>query len=1020
VTEKAIVGIQNLGSALSLAASTSAKKILQTEQAFGFIMCTVGGLITIICDFPGPLLTIESAKAPVMRDAVARTVGTTPYAQQFPHKARGVCVDGHPSHKTGERLLAQERKGWSNFIFLCELHLIALVLKDAFQFTVPYVVQGLLYTALAVCHGEFMEKFREALYQEVLETLDILDGAPTKEAVRYRQKMIKLFMGSFSQVSVVLASCLPNGDWRVKHRVQFYPSFSLQGFLGKAMKRKIAHFLAVGLLKAFLPQTLRLYARHHWTGLDVALDQQGALESCHSLFSRTTRRFLDALGHKWTKTIRQVPLQQLLALGRDDMPLPLADAPDADQQDVRSAPEVVPDVTKDAGKPSETEWAKENTKRRTMMADFWSAGPLWILIILRSALEPLRELLTMKFKYGSWAWEATQRAKAAKATMAGQNGPHAREYRAYISATNKEELQCALELKKLMAGPEPWKDLLDSEPKALTLRGRGVAFRILTRAAAGVHENLMHRHRQYPWITLRLPIEPHLAPIVLRDAKDITCKGGYVDAWTKDIVTQFPTEEALRSDECKAIIFLILVLAWADTGLIEPLHAMIRRLIQAASVHTHLATWADVQSGWLMGSARRMLARSNMLSGRNHAEEAEQTGRKRRREKKATRTDGSEVKVKIKVASKVGGMWRAFLRRRLWACGIQKPFKTMMETLRQEYHSLPANDDTALLRMTGAAATAAGHMKKTRHESSFGPRPKDIARENAKAFRLSMKNRIAALHDSVESISALKDIQTSSGGVDDVLKIQRAQRSAITSIEMAQMRADARALVVFDEGPGQIIKDALAVEHPDFDTSLLVAVPAEVGHCFWQPPAAEEATDNLAKLTAHWNVDYGNVPLMGQIDGAWGSLNECVREKDVVHAPDPPDEPEKCNKAGMCVCVGEGKALATFGKRFHTIVCKPQARAHTPGRVILKEGRVAYVFIGSREAPAAAGASQCAAVMEEKRIILHIPLMCLSPWRPVWHELIQTASPVGGPPESASRMFTKVYFNVRPIIPIYI
>ena len=106
----------------------------------------------------------------------------------------------------------------SRFVFkknLCELHLIALVCKDAFQSTCPWVITGLLYSALAVSYGELMASFRTALYEEIRATLEIRWGAPPPSAVAWRTRMLDLFMKSYSKLSRTLAVYLPNGDWRM-------------------------------------------------------------------------------------------------------------------------------------------------------------------------------------------------------------------------------------------------------------------------------------------------------------------------------------------------------------------------------------------------------------------------------------------------------------------------------------------------------------------------------------------------------------------------------------------------------------------------------------------------------------------------------------------------------------------------------------------------------------------------------------------------------------------------------------
>ena len=131
------------------------------------------------------------------------------------------------------------------------------------------------------------------------KTNPISAGAPTPEAKKYREGVIDLFFGEFGPMSKTLGSLLPNGDWRLLDRVQFYPSaFSTLTADHKIHKPTLAHFLACGLTKAFLPQVLFVFKSHHWTGLSIAVGQQGALECCHGLGTKTVKKFLTNISNR--------------------------------------------------------------------------------------------------------------------------------------------------------------------------------------------------------------------------------------------------------------------------------------------------------------------------------------------------------------------------------------------------------------------------------------------------------------------------------------------------------------------------------------------------------------------------------------------------------------------------------------------------------------------------------------------------------------------------------------------------
>ena len=459
-------------------------------------------------------------------------------------------------------------------------------------------------------------------------------------------------------------------------------------------KKVIARMFAMGMLVAFLPQVLWLYARHHWTGLEKALDQQGSLESCHCLFSRTTKRFLNSFGASAPKRTLQQPLRSLLDVV-DGTALPVKDADDGAHAAGADADVHDPQA---AEKLDDQEWAKVNSARRTVMREFWQARPLWLLIVFRMAFEPIRVLLAWKFKTGSWAWEAKQRSKLAKARNTNGDIAQGREYRALLAATNVYENEAMTSIQRLYDDTDTWTTRLAPEPQAMTVRGRALGFRIVARIGAGLEQNLIHRHKQYPFTTLRLYREPHLAAQVFEDATDTVCVGGYVDPWTKSVVAEHADASGLVSPLFLAVLILVVLTVWVCTGLIESLHATTRRLIFQASVHTHQARFDDVNAAWVRGAARRMQQRCLMLRGRSTSERPAATDmaiepRRGRKRKAKCMSDGRPMpKPKRKPFHNPGGPWRCFVRQRLWGCKQRQAFKHTMETLSAEYRNLSRAD----------------------------------------------------------------------------------------------------------------------------------------------------------------------------------------------------------------------------------------------------------------------------------------------------------------------------------------
>ena len=278
---------------------------------------------------PGLLQLLESETAPVMAEAIARNVGTSVNADAFPNKARIATADGHASNQCGEDLFNAFRNHWPTFLHICELHKCAIVNRDAFNRNCVSCCRGILYTGLVLNYGEQMSVFRQCLYDEIVESLDILLGAPPPAAQAYRQTMLDLYFGSATVITKTLAQGLPNGDWRVKTRVQFYPWWPVAD-ANEVDKQAIAHVFACALVKTFVNEAFVVHAPHHWVGFDRAVDQQGGLEACHSLARRTMKRFLGIKGSVGTGKVARSGLP-LAVLDGAQAPVPLQDAPAPDQ-----------------------------------------------------------------------------------------------------------------------------------------------------------------------------------------------------------------------------------------------------------------------------------------------------------------------------------------------------------------------------------------------------------------------------------------------------------------------------------------------------------------------------------------------------------------------------------------------------------------------------------------------------------------------------------------------------------------
>lgn len=255
------------------------------------------------------------------------------------------------------------------------------------------------------------------------------------------------------------------------------------------------------------------------------------------------------------------------------------------------------------------------------------------------------------------------------------------------------------------------------------------------------------------------------------------------------------------------------------------------------------------------------------------------------------------------------------------------------------------------LQKVGHAATFAGRMKTSRRGSSSGPRGKDLARAKRKELREYMHTRLLAVHDGITSRAALAEIEQSTSSTDDVACLARLNKCAAARVKLEEMRNDVASLGKFSCDIGAPMVAAFAQAFPNAPVEELTAAPNEFGVALTSNFASDARVGSIAALSAHYNTHYGrelNVPK--QLDKAWVEANGCMMDKD-NDIPEAAEEKSQCRDAGICICTEPGKSRHRMKCAFHTQCSKPIAKAHTAGRVAIKEGRLAWVFIGTPPPP---------------------------------------------------------------------
>ena len=834
-----------------------------------------------------------------------------------------------------------------------------------------------------------------------METLDMCEGAPSPSANAYRHAMYELFFKTYGKMARTICALLPNGDWRVRTRVQFYPPGRVKR--DNVDKSAIATVFANCMLKAFLPKTLRIFAVHHWTGFDACVDQQGGMESCHYLASRTVKRFIAKFPKpKKTQTVRKHDL----ALLDDDAPAP-APLHDAEPVGVAGAAQegnvgggVDPAMKSNILKGPD-QWAEENKNVRAVTETFWEQKPLWHLVLARKTFTPIQRLQQTKFSQAGAVWEFRQRAGLARKKNRGEDLTNGRTYRMLERARNTAENKCKSEIAALFEPVTPWEHLMDPEAKGLTVHARQLAFRMASRAGCALEQNMIMPQGGWPGRAVRIPWEPQFAAELDEKCRKNNCTGGLVDNWSRSLWEQFPSPSLLQSQKCKAVILLMLMLACVDGSALESLHATIRRLILSAAVHTHVRSFKDVNASWLMVTARRHLKRMEKVS--KQAEPSKpKTRASRRTKRKQMSTPGPEPANKRVRRPGAGGSWRAFVRQRLWGCKHRKPLQCYGAQLSEEYSYL-SESEHARLREIGRCATEAKKKTKTT-KSSFGLTGQDIERRQTADWHRGLRNMLSYADSQMDEMAALTDLTAVGTGLAGALAVQQIDHRIRGSVEVKNLQKDAEELVQFGANASENTVEQFRSKVLD---GHIIPIPSELGSAHEIFQCTDEHDTDIANLIGYNGLHFaGPRSMQSGLDDAWDALNSTFLDADCCPAcPKPEKLPKECRDAGMCLCTPAGKELKQLKTSINDELIKPRAVPNSAARVALKEGRWSLLFEGAPLDLDAVDIMDLAEDAELGEVILHIGYQTLKPWRSSFQVLRRAAAPVGEPKSSDDLLY---------------
>ena len=576
-------------------------KILQTQQKYGMVL-NAGpehGFITIVGDQACPLQSLQRNTAETLAVALKRASNSSPWSEHFRFKTLATASDKGSSNAKAEKILLHDMpKAWSHLPMFCEVHDTANVFAAVYDGFVSEHVTGLINAGLSLRQSGALTEFRQALRQEIAETLVIKKGEPPRAAQEYRQSVMENLVSprSKSLAQMMLLHSLPNGDWRVTDSVEHY----VQHDVSAAEYPKIAATFETGLLQALLARKPTIYCRHRWTGCEVALEELSILEAIHGLLSRSYRRFAtkrstpSIAGTDGLTARVEVPSWE--AVNTQGVPASAVDAQLFDHGETGTAGALSGQAEAGAvGSSSGASFfAVQNALQVKKALKWLQQEPLPHLLVMRLSMTPLLTLLHRQFQVCSQHWELQQQLAALKVLRDGGDANMlGREYMITLASEGQLEGEFMVKLEEVFTKSEPWA-CVPEDRRDVNLNH--LVFKMLSRMGCQVESRLAHPHRQFPFRLFKLLLDPDAHTLLSG------CKPCCMDTFSLELKEAFPNFEGAA---CWHVLHMHAGLAWTNIAKLESLHSSVRRHAVLRSTHTHALQVPTLSAEFVLQQLRR-------------------------------------------------------------------------------------------------------------------------------------------------------------------------------------------------------------------------------------------------------------------------------------------------------------------------------------------------------------------------------------------------------------------------------
>jgi hypothetical protein len=396
-------------------------------------------------------------------------------------------------------------------------------------------VSGAIALALAQKGIGSVESFRDAVQQVLRSRIRVDKGgvplSPESPALTYRKAVLDTWQSDSPGMQMArrraVLEARVKDDWQT-------PDISIvvaSGVSDDEVEVQIAAWCEE-VASALVPSHLKVFARNRWCTSSPTSGDLFLLSLCHGLLKDVIPVWLRSFGHT-ASTSCWDDLGEILL---DDLE-------------------------------GEAYWAAFNSKQRGDAMRFSQAARTVPCIALwHKTMQPCVRLVDAFLRYASDDWDNNEMQDVACGLP--------RTFRT-LDAANGKILQHFMEsMRSALFEASEWTFLPFEHQTGFE---QSLAFTMIAKGITGIHRHLSSRFQGYPyrlWLLLDTSRDvAATAASILSDPPCMRCP------FTARFLQQYPTAEALQSDDCIHLLLLLGDLLRLDTARIEARHAWLRRVL---------------------------------------------------------------------------------------------------------------------------------------------------------------------------------------------------------------------------------------------------------------------------------------------------------------------------------------------------------------------------------------------------------------------------------------------------------